>query len=157
MCAVCVKQSQNQARAVSWARGLKTEFRGHLLHPQPATFCVFPASESPNETPRPPYQWSRGTAGGRPGPRTAEANGGSTGVPGVKKIIFFKVVPGPLGMLKHMFLARFELVVVRLGPRKIPKCLDNGPFQDQKWVQNGSKTHFLKMILDHLGCSKKCF
>ena len=47
-------------------------------------------------------------------------------------------------MLKHVFLARFEPVVARLGPWKIPKCLENGPFQDQKWVKNGSKTRFSK-------------
>ena len=67
----------------------------------------------------------------------AGANGGSTRVPGAKKIIFSKVVPGPLGMLKHVFLARFEPVVACFGPRKIPKCLENGPFQDRKWVKNG--------------------
>ena len=43
-----------------------------------------------------------------------------------------------------VFLARFELVVTHFGPWKIPKCLENGPFDDQKWVQNGSKTHFSK-------------
>ena len=47
-------------------------------------------------------------------------------------------------MLKHVFLARFEAVVARFGPWKIPKCLENGPFQDQKWVKNGSKTRFSK-------------
>ena len=89
-----------------------------------------------------PYHWSLGGAGGQPGPRTAGANGGSTRVPGAKKIGFFKVVPRPLGMLKQVFLARFEPVVTRFGPWKIPKCLENGPFWDQKWVKNGSKTHF---------------
>ena len=34
MCAVCVKQAQNQQQAVSWATWLKTEFREHLV---PAT------------------------------------------------------------------------------------------------------------------------
>ena len=47
-------------------------------------------------------------------------------------------------MLKHVFLAHFESVVACFGPRKIPKCLDNRPFQDQKWVKNGSKTRFSK-------------
>ena len=65
-------------------------------------------------------------------PRTIGANGGSTRVPGAKKIIFFKVVPRPLGMLKRVFLARFGPVVARYGPWKIPKCLENGPFPDQK-------------------------
>ena len=112
----------------------------------PATphFYGFQAFELLNETPGPPYQWSLGAAGGPASPRTLGANGGSTGVPGAKKMIFSKVVPGPLGMLKHVFLARFEPVVARFGPWKIPKCLENGPFWDQKWVKNGSKTRFSK-------------
>ena len=47
-------------------------------------------------------------------------------------------------MFREVFLGRFEPVVVRFGPRKIPKCLENGPFWDQKWVKNGSKTCFSK-------------
>ena len=104
----------------------------------------FQASESPNETPRPPCQWSLGGAGGQPSPRTVQANGGSTGVPGAKKMIFSKVVPRPLGMLNQVFLGRFEPVVARFGPWQIPKCLENGPFWDQQRVKNGSKTHFSK-------------
>ena len=139
MCVVRVKQAQNQERAISWATWLKTKFRAHLFHPQPPTFCGFQASESPNETPRPPYQWSRGGAGGQHNLRTGGADGWSTVVPGAKKIIFFKDVPRPLGMLKQVFLGRFEPVVARFGPWKIPKCLENGPFWDPKrakWVKN---------------------
>ena len=128
---------RNQARTVSWATWLKIRFRGHLVHPQPPTFCGFQASQSPNETRRPPNQWSLGAAGGQPGPRMAGANGGSTRVPRAKKIIFSKVVPRPLGMLKHVFLGRFEPVVTRFGPWKIPKCLENGPFWTQICVKNG--------------------
>ena len=142
--AQCAPTLRNQARVVSWATWLKSEFRGHLVHPQPPTFCGFQASDSPNEPPRPPYQWSLGGGGGQPGPRTAGPNGGSSRVPGAKKIIFSKVVPRPLGMLKPVFLAGFELVMARFGPRKIPKCLKIGPFWDQNWVQNGSKTRFSK-------------
>ena len=47
-------------------------------------------------------------------------------------------------MLKQVFLARFELVVMRFGPRKIPKCLENGQFWDPKWLKNGSKRCFSK-------------
>ena len=126
--AQCAPTPQNQARAVSWTTWLKSQFPGHLVHPQPPTFCGFQASESPNETPRPPHLWSLGAAGGLPGPRPARANGGSTGVPGAKKIIFSKVVPRPLGMLKQVFSAHFEPVVACFGPRKIPKCLENGSF-----------------------------
>ena len=130
MCAVGVEQPQTQERAVSWATRLKTEFRGHRVHLQPPTFCGFPASNLPNETPRPPHQWSLGGAGGQPGPRTVGANGGSTRVPGAEKIIFFpKFLPDHLAML---------------GRWKIPKCLEYGLFWDKKWVKNGSKTHFAK-------------
>ena len=106
--AQCAPAPRNQERAVSWATWLKNEFRGHLVHPQPPSFCGFQASQSPNETRRPPYQWSLGAAGGPASPRRVGANGGSTRVPGAKKMIFSKVVPRPLGMLKQVFLGRFE-------------------------------------------------
>ena len=141
---------RNQERAASWATWLKTEFRGHLVHPQSPFFYGSQASESPNETRRPPYQWSLGAAGGPASPRTVGAKGGSTRVPGAKKIIFSKVVPRQLGMLKQVFLGRLEPVVAHFGPWKIPKCLENGPFWYQKWVKNGSKNVFPKVILDHL-------
>ena len=142
--AQCAPTPRNQARAVSWATWLNSKFRGHLVHPQPPSFCGFHPSELPNKPPRPPYQWSLGGAGGQPGPGTVRANGGSTRVPGAKKIHFFKVVPRPPGMLKQVFLGHFEPVVARFGPWKIPKCLENEPFWDQKWVKNGSKTRFSK-------------
>ena len=47
-------------------------------------------------------------------------------------------------MLKQVLLGHFEAVVARFGPWKIPKCLENGPFWDQQWVKNGSKTRFSK-------------
>ena len=53
--AQCAPAPRNQERAVSWATWLNCKFRGHLVHPQPHTFYGFQASESPNETPRPPY------------------------------------------------------------------------------------------------------
>ena len=59
-------------------------------------------------------------------------------------MIFSKVVPRPLEMVKQVFLARFEAVVARFGPWKFPKCLENGPFWDQQCVKNGSKTRFSK-------------
>ena len=57
---------------------------------------------------------------------------------------FLKNHPRPCATLKQVFLDRFELVVAHFGPPKIPKCLENGLFWDQKWVKNGSKTHFSK-------------
>ena len=52
--------------------------------------------------------------------------------------------PRPCATLKQLFLDPFELVVAHFGPPIIPKCLENGLFWDQKWVKNGSKTHFSK-------------
>ena len=86
----------------------------------------------------------QGGAGRQPSPRTVGADGGPTRVPGAKKQIFSEGVPRPLGMLKQVFLGCFEPVVACFGPRKFPKCLENGPFQDQKGVANGSKTCFSK-------------
>ena len=142
--AQCAPAPRKQERAVSWATWLKNEFRGHLVHPQPPTFYGFQASEWPNETRRTLYHWSLGGAGGPASPRTVGANGGSTRVPRAKKIIFSKVVPRPLGMLKQVFLGRVEPVVARFGPWKLPKCLENGLFWEQKWVKNESKTRFSK-------------
>ena len=118
--ALCAPTPRNQERAVSWATWLKIRFQGHLVHPQPPTVCGFQARESPNKTPRHPYQWSLGAAGGQPSPCTVGANGGSTRVPGAKKMIFSKVVPRPLGMLKRVLVARFESVVACFGPWKMP-------------------------------------
>ena len=65
--------------------------------------------------------------------------------PGAKKMIFFfKNDLGPHGMPKQVFLARFELVVARFGPPKIPKCLENGLFCYQKCVKKGSKMRLSK-------------
>ena len=155
--APCAPTARNQEQAVSWATWLKSEFRGHLVHPQTPTFCGFQAAESPNEPPRPPYQWSLGGATGQLSLRTAGANGGSTRVRWAKKIVFPKVVPRPFGMLKQVFLGHFEPVVARFGPWKIPKCLQNGPFWDQKCVKNGSKTRFPKSDPGPYGMLKQVF
>ena len=58
-------------------------------------------------------------------------------------------------MPKRMFLARFEVVVARFGPPKIANCLENGLSWDKKWVKNGSKMCFPKMIPHYLGCLNK--
>ena len=60
-------------------------------------------------------------------------------------------------MLKQVFLGRFEPLVARYGPWRIPKCLENGPLWDQKRAKMGQKRIFPKVILDHLGCSNMCF
>ena len=142
--AQCAPAPQNQERAVSWATWLKNEFRGHLVHPQRPTFYGFQASESPNETRRPPYQWSLDEAGGPASQRTVGANGGSTRVPRAKKSFFPKLFLDHLGCSNKCFWAISEPVVARFGAWKIPKCLENGPFWDQQWVKTGSKTRFSK-------------
>ena len=73
------------------------------------------------------------------------------------KNAFSKSDPGSFGMLKQVSLAHFEHVVMRFGPYKIPKCLENGPFWDQKWVKNGSKTPFSNSDLGPFGMLKQVF
>ena len=60
-------------------------------------------------------------------------------------------------MLKQVVLAHFEPVATGLGSWKIPKCLENGPFWDQKWVKNGSKTRFSKSDPRPFGMLKQVF
>ena len=58
---------------------------------------------------------------------------------------FLKNDPRPCVTLKTSVFGPFVwLVVAHFGPPKIPKCLENGLFWDQKWVKKGSKTHFSK-------------
>ena len=144
--AQCAQAPRNQERAVSWATWLKNQFRGHLVHPQPPTFYGFQASELPNETRRPRYQWLLGAPGGPASPRTVGANGASTRVPRAKKIIFSKVVPRPLGMLKQVFLGRFEPVVARFGLGKSQNALEMGRFGTNNTSKMGQKCVFSKMI-----------
>ena len=73
------------------------------------------------------------------------------------KMCFSKSDPRPFMMLKQVFLAHFEPVVTCFGQWKIPKCLENGPFWDQKWVKNGSKTHFSKNDPGPFGMLKQVF
>ena len=65
-------------------------------------------------------------------------------VKNASKTCFSKIDPGPFGMLKQVFLARFEPVLTRFGPWRMPKCLEKGPLWEQKWVKKGSKTRFSK-------------
>ena len=60
-------------------------------------------------------------------------------------------------MLKQVSLAHFEPVVTRFGPWKMPKCLANGLFRDQKWVKNGSKAPLSKRHLGAFGMLKQVF
>ena len=73
---------------------------------------------------------------------------GQQSTPAAKKTLFFKNDPGPHGMPKQVFMARFELVMARFGAPKILKCHVLGPNMTEKCV-------FQKMILDHLECTNK--
>ena len=119
-------------------------FRGHLIHPQPPTFCVFQPPELPKRTHRPQYLGPLGCSKLQAQAQTGGCPNGSTESSRGKKMTFLKNDPRPCATLKQVFLDRFELVVAHFGPPKIPKCLENGLFWDQKWVKNGSKTHFSK-------------
>ena len=91
--AQCAPTPQNQARAVSWATWLKSEVRGHLVHPQPPAFCGFRAAKSPNETRRPPYQWSLVEPEGSAARARCGPTVGQPGSPGEKKSFLSKLTP----------------------------------------------------------------
>ena len=74
-----------------------------------------------------------------------------------EKRVFSESDLGPFAILKQGFLALFEPVVTRFGPWKRPKCLEKGPFWDQKWVKNGSKTRFSKSDPGLFGMLKQVF
>ena len=71
------------------------------------------------------------------------------------KMIVSKFVLRPLGVLKQVFLARFQCVVTSFGPPKIPKSLEDELFWDQKWVKNGSTMCFSKNDLGAFGLHKQ--
>ena len=73
------------------------------------------------------------------------------------KNVFSENYPGPFMMLKQVVLAHFEPVATGFGSWKIPKCLENGPFWDQKCVKNGSKTRFSKSDPGPFGMLKQVF
>ena len=58
-------------------------------------------------------------------------------------------------MLKQVFLARFEPVVTRFVPWRMPKYLEKQLFWHPKWMKNGSKRAFPKVILGHWWCVDK--
>ena len=73
------------------------------------------------------------------------------------KMHFSKTDLGPLGMLNPVFLANFEPLGMLFGGWKIPKRLEKGPFGTKNGSKMGQKWVFPKVIMDHLGCSNKCF
>ena len=112
------------------------------IPPEPPTFCGFHPSNLPKRTPTPQYLGPLGCGKLQAQAQTGGCPNGSTGSSRGKTTTFLKNDPRPCATLKQVFLDGFELVVAHFGPPKIPKCLENGLFWDQKWVNNGSKTHF---------------
>ena len=160
ICAHWPPTAPNQTQAICWATWLKTRFRAHLIHPQPPTFGGFHPSKLPYPTPRRPYLGPVGCAKLQEvNQRGGCQNGSTRSTRCKKKKTLFKNDPGPQGMPKQVFLVCFELVVAGCGPPKIPKCLENGLFWDQRSIKNGSKMGqrcvFPRMILHHLGCLNK--
>ena len=123
-------------RILGYVRGSKSEFRGHLVHPQPPHFMWFPSLRSQNAL-------------------LVGCFGNTTGSKMGQKRIFPQVILDHLGMLKQVVLAHFEPVVTRFGQWKTPICLEKGPFWEQKWVRNGSKTRFSKGDPGPLGVQKQ--
>ena len=136
--------------------GSKSDFEGTQSTRRPPLFVVSTPRNHPTRRLDPCTSGHLVQPEGSPARARRGPTVGPPGAPGRKKI-FSKVVSRPLGMLQHVFLGRFEPVVARFGPWKIPKCLENGPFQDQKWVKNGSKTHFSKSDPGPFGMLKRMF
>ena len=78
-CADWLATATNQEQAISLATWSKTRFRGHLVHPQPPTFCGFHPSELPKRTPRPPYIAPAGCGKLQAQAQTGGCPNGSTG------------------------------------------------------------------------------
>ena len=68
-------------------------FRGHLLHPQPPTFCGFHPSKLPKRTPRPQYLGPLGCGKLQAQAQIGGCPNGSTGSSRGKKMTFLKNDP----------------------------------------------------------------
>ena len=78
-CADWLATATNQEQAISLATWSKTRFQGHLVHPQPPTFCGFHPSELPKRTPGPPYIAPAGCGKLQAQAQTGGCPNGSTG------------------------------------------------------------------------------
>ena len=130
---------------------------GTLSTCKPPLFVVSKPENCPTRRLHPRTNGHLVKLGGSPG-RARGANGGSTRVPGAKKIILFKVVPKQLGMLKQLFSACFEPVVTHFGPYEIQKnALKMGRFGTNNASKMGQKHNSPKVILYYLVCLNRCF
>ena len=79
------------------------------------------------------------------------------GVKSGSKMRFSQSGRGRFGILKQVFLARFEPLLTWFGPWKVPKCLENEPFWDPKGITIGSKPHSSKSDPQPFGMLKQVF
>ena len=148
---------RNQARTVSWATWLKIRFRGHLVHPQPPTFCGCQPSEWPNETRRPRTSGHLVQSEGSPARARRGPTVGPPGSPGRKKSFFPKLFPDHLGCSNTCFWPVLSPWWRVLGHQKSQNALKMGRFKTKNGSKMGEKRVFPKVILDHFGCSNTCF
>ena len=138
------RQPQTKNRPYLWLHGSKYNSEGTYSTRNPPLFVVSTPQNCPNRRPDPQYLGPLGCGKLQAQAQTGGCPNGSIGSNRGKKMTFLKNGPGPCATLKQVFLDRFELVVAHFGPPRIPKCFETGLFWDQKWVKNGSKTHFSK-------------
>ena len=89
--------------------------------------------------------------------RAVGANSGSTGVPGRKKSFFPKLFPDHLGCSSKCFWAILSPWWRVMGHGKSQNALTMGCFKTKNGSKMGQKRNFPKVIMDHSGCSNKCF
>ena len=147
------RQPQTKNRPYLWLHGSKCDSEGTYSTRNPPRFVVSTPQNCPNGRLDPLGPLGCGKLQAQA--QTGGYPNGSTGSERGKNMTFRKNDPRPCATLKQVFLDRFELVVAHLGPPKIPKCLGNGLFWDQKWVKNGSKTHFSKTHRRPFGVHKR--
>ena len=135
------RQPQTKNRPYLWLHGSNAIPRAPTP-PSTPTFCGFHPLELPKRTPRPQYLGPLGCGKLQAQAQTGGCPKRSKGSSRGKKMTFLKNDPRPCATLKQVFLDRLELEVAHFGPRKLPKCLENGLIWHPKWVKNGSKTHF---------------
>ena len=148
-------QPQTKNSPYLWLHGSKCDSEGTYSTRKPPLFVVSTPSKLPKRTPRPQYLGPLGCGKLQAQAQTGGCPNGSTGSSRGKKMTFLENDPRQCATLKQVLLDRFELVVEHIGPPKIPKCLENGMFWDQKRVKKGSKTHFSKPHPGPFGVHKR--
>ena len=103
MCAVVSNSSKTENESYLGLRGLKANSEGTYSTRNPPLFVVSKPQICPTRRLDPRTIGHLVDTVKQPRARTVGANSGSTGVPGAEKILFSKVVPRPLGMLKQVF------------------------------------------------------